>query len=80
MTTMAPAESTPAEIDIAPRLLLENWRGELDAVELYRALGRAEQSEDRKQILEEMAQDEEREREALEWSEATFGDVSDETR
>ena len=27
-----------------------------------------------------MAQDEEREREALEWSEATFGDVSDEVR
>jgi len=28
----------------------------------------------------EMAQDEEREREALEWVEATIGDVSDETR
>jgi len=28
----------------------------------------------------EMAQDEEREREALEWAEATIGDVSDETR
>jgi predicted CopG family antitoxin len=29
---------------------------------------------------EQMAQDEEREAEALEWAEATVGDVSDETR
>jgi predicted CopG family antitoxin len=29
---------------------------------------------------EQMAQDEEREAEALEWAEATLGDVSDETR
>ena len=29
---------------------------------------------------EQMAQDEEREAEALEWAEATIGDISDETR
>ena len=36
--------------------------------------------EGRRTSYAEMAQDEEREAEALEWSEATIGDVSDETR
>ena len=36
--------------------------------------------QDLEAAYQEMAQDEEREAEALEWAEATIGDVSDETR
>ena len=50
---------------IAPHLLLENWRGELDAVELYKLLARHERSEDRSQILLEMVKDEERHAEVM---------------
>ena len=48
------------KVDIAPKLLIENWRGELDAVALYRTLARHERSEERAGLLLEMAQDEER--------------------
>ena len=37
-------------------------------------------SEDLEEAYKQMAQDEERESEALEWAEATIGDVSDEAR
>ena len=50
---------------IASGLLVENWRGELDAVELYKVLARYERSEDRSQILLEMAKDEERHAEVM---------------
>ncbi len=50
----------PDRLDIAPRLLLENWRGELDASALYRALARHDRAEERANILVEMAESEER--------------------
>ncbi len=50
---------------IASGLLVENWRGELDAVELYKVLARYERSEERSQILLEMATDEERHAEVM---------------
>ena len=52
-------------VDIAPDLLLVNWRGELDAVELYKLLARYERSEERSQILLEMVKDEERHAEVM---------------
>ena len=42
--------------DIAPRLLLENWRGELDAATLYRSIARRERSQERADILLEIAE------------------------
>ena len=52
-------------VTIAPDLLLVNWRGELDAVELYKLLARYERSEERSQILLEMVKDEERHAEVM---------------
>ena len=57
-------EDTP-KTDIAPKLLLENWRGELDAVELYKALAKYEKSPQRVEILEDMIKDEERHAEVM---------------
>ena len=54
-----------AGVTIAPDLLLVNWRGELDAVELYKLLARYERSEERSQILLEMVKDEERHAEVM---------------
>ena len=56
------AEPQPeaAPPDINPRLLLENWRGELDAATLYHALARHERSEERAGVLLEFAEAEER--------------------
>ena len=58
-----PSEGPPAEpqgeavrLDINPRLLLENWRGEQDAAALYRSLARREPSEERAGILLEIAE------------------------
>ncbi len=52
-------------IDIAPKLLLENWRGELEAVDLYRVLAKYEKSPERVEILEDMIKDEERHAEVM---------------
>ncbi len=47
-------------VDIGADLLVQNWRGELEAVELYQVLAKHERSEQRTQILLEMVKDEER--------------------
>jgi VIT1/CCC1 family predicted Fe2+/Mn2+ transporter len=47
-------------LDIAPKLLIENWHGERDAAALYRALARREPSKERATILEEIAEAEDR--------------------
>ena len=68
MAAMADTDSPPPEgaegesvrLDISPRLLLENWRGELDAGALYRSLARSERSEERAGILLEIAEAEDR--------------------
>ena len=52
-------------LDLSPKLLVENWRGELDAVALYRALARHERSEERAELLLDMAKDEERHAEIM---------------
>ena len=46
--------------DIAPKLLIENWRAELDATTLYRSLARQERNPERASILLDMAETEER--------------------
>ncbi len=57
-------EDTP-KTDIAPKLLLENWRGELEAVELYKVLAKYEKSPERVEILEDMIKDDERHAEVM---------------
>jgi len=47
-------------LDISPKLLIDNYHGELDAVALYRALARHERSPERAPVLIEMAEAEER--------------------
>ena len=66
-TDSPPSEGPRAEpqgetvrLDIDPRLLLENWRGELDAAALYRSLARREPSEERASVLREIAEAEDR--------------------
>ena len=54
-----------ARLDISADLLLENWRGELDAAALYRALARHERSEERAEVLLEIAQAEVRHAEIM---------------
>ncbi len=59
----APPESAPPEDApsvVGANLLLDNWRGELDAAALYRMLARHERSEERAGILLEIAKSEER--------------------
>jgi VIT1/CCC1 family predicted Fe2+/Mn2+ transporter len=53
-----PPQDAPPEA--AAKLLLDNWHAELDAAALYRALARHERSEERADILLEMAGAEER--------------------
>jgi VIT1/CCC1 family predicted Fe2+/Mn2+ transporter len=48
------------KLDISPKLLIENYRGELDAAALYRTLAEHEKSSERADVLLEMAGDEER--------------------
>src|SRR3972149_2228341 len=58
-----PRNATPpgtVRLDISPRLLIDNYHGELDAAALYRALARRERSEERASILIEIAEAEER--------------------
>ena len=47
-------------LDIDPRLLIDNYHGELDAAALYRSIARSERSEERATVLAEMAEAEER--------------------
>ena len=63
----APVPDAPAPdaIDIAPKLLIENWRGELEAVDLYRVLAKYEKSPERVEILEDMIKDEQRHAEVM---------------
>jgi len=61
--TPPPASPTPTravKLDIAPKLLIDNWRGERNAAALYRALARREKSPQRAELLEEIAQAEDR--------------------
>ena len=46
--------------DINPRLLIDNYHGELDAAALYRLLARREGSKERSALLLEMAEAEDR--------------------
>lgn len=62
-TAPSPEPATPSERvrpDISAELLLENWRGELDAAALYRALARHERSDERAGVLLEIAKAEDR--------------------
>src|SRR3972149_3541006 len=61
--TNAPPPPVPTDavkLDIAPKLLIENWHGEQDAAALYRALARRESSPERAEVLLEIAQAEDR--------------------
>jgi len=60
MTTSEPPTNGGPAAGIAPKLLIENYLGELEAVELYRALAKHETSPGRLEILEDMIKDEER--------------------
>lgn len=53
-------------MDIAPKLLVDNWHGEKDAAVLYRALARRESSPERARVLEEIAAAEDRHAAAME--------------
>ncbi|MEX0785711.1 MAG: VIT1/CCC1 family protein [Dehalococcoidia bacterium] len=58
--TQASPPPTTVKVDIAPKLLIENYLGELDAAALYRVLAKHERSDERSQILLEIAGDEDR--------------------
>jgi VIT1/CCC1 family predicted Fe2+/Mn2+ transporter len=63
--TDAPPPSSPTppgavKLDIAPKLLIDNWRAEIDAITLYRSLARHEREPERASILLDMAKTEER--------------------
>ncbi len=58
--TKTPPPPPSVKLDIAPKLLIENWRAELDAVALYRSLARREREPERASILTDMAKTEER--------------------
>ncbi len=55
-----PPPASPVSIDIAPKLLIDNWRAEMDATALYRSLAQHEKSSERAAILLDMAKTEER--------------------
>ena len=55
-----PVPPHTAKLDIAPKLLIDNWRAEMDATTLYRSLARREREPERADILLEMATTEER--------------------
>jgi vacuolar iron transporter family protein len=63
-TDTPPAQPPPSQrsvkLDIAPKLLIENWRAEMDATALYRALAQREKDPERASILRDMATTEER--------------------
>ena len=46
-------------IDIAPKLLIDNWRAEMDAISLYRSLAQYERDPERASLLRDMAMTEE---------------------
>ncbi len=56
----APAPGEAVRLDISPKLLIENYHGELDAAALYRALAQREPARERAGVLVEMAEAEER--------------------
>jgi len=70
MATREPPAPAPSpntvKLDIAPKLLIDNWRGEQNAAALYRALARQEKSPERARILEEIAQSEDHHAEVME--------------
>jgi VIT1/CCC1 family predicted Fe2+/Mn2+ transporter len=55
-----PAKGEAVRVDINPKLLIENYHGELDAAALYRSLARHEPQTEKAAVLVEMAQAEER--------------------
>src|SRR3972149_10984099 len=54
----APPEAV--RLDIKPGLLIDNWRGEKNAAALYRAVAQHEKSQERAEILREIAETEDR--------------------
>lgn len=56
----SPTAPRSAKPDIAPKLLIDNWRGEKNAAALYRAIARYEKSQERAEVLLEIAQAEDR--------------------
>lgn len=65
--TETPKAPQPAAVrlDIAPKLLIENWHGERDAAALYRELARQERSPQRAEVLLEIAAAEDRHAEVM---------------
>jgi VIT1/CCC1 family predicted Fe2+/Mn2+ transporter len=61
----ATPQAEPARLDIDPKLLIENWQGELDAAALYRRLAGHEKSPERAAVLREIAQSEDRHAEVM---------------
>jgi VIT1/CCC1 family predicted Fe2+/Mn2+ transporter len=59
-TNTPPPPGSSVRIDIAPKLLIDNWRAEMDAIVLYRSLARHERNPERASILLDMATTEER--------------------
>src|SRR5437867_11377818 len=59
------AEPRSVKLDLAPKLLIENWRAEMDAIALYRALARREKDHERAGVLMDMAKTEERHAEVM---------------
>jgi VIT1/CCC1 family predicted Fe2+/Mn2+ transporter len=55
-----PASGEAVQLDINPKLLIDNYHGELDAAALYRALAKQEPAAERSGVLIEMAEAEER--------------------
>ena len=71
---MARSEPPPSEtgapqravkLDIKPELLIENYRGELDAAALYRGIAKHEKSQERAEILLDIAKAEDRHAEVM---------------
>jgi VIT1/CCC1 family predicted Fe2+/Mn2+ transporter len=58
--TKPPPPRRSVKLDIAPKLLIDNWRAEMDAIALYRSLARREGDAQRAGILTDMAKTEER--------------------
>ena len=54
------ASSDAVRLDIKPQLLIDNWRGEKNAAALYRAVAQHEKSQERAEILREIAETEDR--------------------
>ncbi len=56
----SPTPEPSVKLDIAPKLLIDNWRAEMDAVALYRSLAAREREPERAGILTDMGKTEER--------------------